>query len=302
MISGQLPSYPDKDKNAINRSMRRKHLTERFFYVLLLFITMIVVAFVVGIIIYLIVKGSGAITWQFLSQKPTSGMRSGGIFPAIVGTLYLVIGTIIISLPMGILSAIYLNEYAAKNRLTRAIRLSIVNMAGVPSVVFGLFGLAFFVIILKFGRSILAGSLTLAFLVLPVIITATEEALKNVPNTYRQASFALGATKWQTIIKVVLPQALPGIITGSVIGIGRAAGETAPILFTVAAFSQPNLPHSIFSQVMALPFHLYALATQITNPPEDKQWGTALVLLFIVLLFALTGSVIRTRARLRRKE
>ncbi len=283
-------------------TMVRKNLTQKFFYTILLIITLIVVAFVFGIIIYLIVKGAGAINWEFLSQKPRAGMREGGIFPAILGTLCLIIGTIIISLPIGILAAIYLNEYARKNRLTRIIRLSIVNMAGVPSVVFGLFGLAFFVILLQFGKSILAGSLTLAFLILPVIITASEEALKAVPDTYRHASLALGASKWQTIIKVILPQALPGIITGSVIGIGRAAGETAPIMFTVAAFSQPNLPESIFSQVMALPFHLYSLATQVTNPPEDKQWGTALVLLMLVLFFAVIGTALRTRARLRRKE
>ena len=289
-------------KAAISKDMRKKYITEKFFYCLLFFITMIVVAFVLGIIIYLIVKGSGAINWEFLSQKPREGMKAGGIFPAIIGTIYLIIGTIIISLPIGIFSAIYLNEYAARNKFTRIIRLSIVNMAGVPSVVFGLFGLAFFVLLLKFGKSILAGSLTLAFLILPVIITTTEEALKAVPATYRQASMALGASKWQTITKIILPQALPGIITGAVLGIGRAAGETAPIMFTVAAFSQPNLPHSIFSQVMALPYHLYALATQVTNPPEDKQWGTALVLLMIVLFFAIIGTSIRTRARLRKKE
>ena len=289
-------------KATISKGMRKKHITEKFFYFLLLFITMIVVAFVLGIIIYLIVKGSGAINWEFLSQKPREGMKAGGIFPAIIGTIYLIIGTIIISLPIGIFSAIYLNEYATRNKFTRIIRLSIVNMAGVPSVVFGLFGLAFFVLLLKFGKSILAGSLTLAFLILPVIITTTEEALKAVPGTYRQASMALGASKWQTITKIILPQALPGIITGAVLGIGRAAGETAPIMFTVAAFSQPNLPHSIFSQVMALPYHLYALATQVTNPPEDKQWGTALVLLIIVLFFAIIGTSIRTRARLRKKE
>jgi phosphate transport system permease protein len=292
----------DKYNSVAGISMKRKYITQKFFYGLLLFVTLIVVAFVLGIIIYLVVKGAGAINWEFLSQKPKNGMREGGIFPAILGTLYLIMGTLIVSLPIGIFSAIYLSEYARKNALTRIIRLSIVNMAGVPSVVFGLFGLGFFVIFLKFGRSILAGSLTLAFLVLPVIITATEEAIKTVPDTYRQASLALGATKWQTIIKIILPQALPGIITGSVLGIGRAAGETAPIMFTVAAFSQPNLPNSIFSQVMALPFHLYALATQITNPPEDKQWGTALVLLMLVLFFAIIGTAIRTRARLRKKE
>jgi len=212
------------------------------------------------------------------------------------------IGTFLFSLPVGVLAAIYINEYASKNRLTRIIRLSIINMSGVPSVVYGLFGMGFFVIMLKFGRSILAGSLTLALLILPVIITATEEALKTVPDSYRHASLALGATRWQTIVKVVLPPALPGIITGSVIGIGRAAGETAPIMFTVAAFSQPNLPDSIFSQVMALPYHLYVLATQLTDAPEDMQWGTALVLLMVVLIFAVAGTAIRTRFRLMRKE
>jgi len=280
--------------------MNKKYLTQKVFYILLLFLTIIVVSFVLGIIIYLIVKGAGALSWEFISQKPKSGMRAGGIFPVILGTLYLVLGTLILSMPMGILSAIYLNEYARKTRITRVIRMSIINMAGVPSVVYGLFGLGFFVIFLGFGRSILAGSLTLAFLILPVIITASEEALKSVPDTYRHASMALGATRWQTITKVVLPQALPGIITGSVIGIGRAAGETAPIIFTVAAFSQPNLPNSIFSQVMALPYHLYVLATQLTDTPEDMQWGTALVLLLLVLLFAGAGSLVRARARLRR--
>jgi phosphate transport system permease protein len=287
---------------SIEISRGKKKRTERFFYFLLLFVTVIVLAFVFGIIIYLIIKGSGAINWEFISQAPREGMREGGIFPAILGTFYLIIGTLVFSLPIGIFAAVYLNEYAGKNRLTRLIRLSVVNMSGVPSVVYGLFGLGFFVIFLRFGKSILAGSLTLAFLILPVIITTTEEALKAVPDTYRHASLALGATKWQTIIRVVLPQALPGIITGSVLGIGRAAGETAPIIFTVAAFSQPNLPDSIFSQVMALPYHLYALVTQITDSPEDKQWGTALVLLMVVLLFAIAGTAVRTRFRLMRKE
>jgi phosphate transport system permease protein len=283
-------------------SKKRKIFVEKASYIFLLFLTLIVVAFVIGIVAYLIVKGSGAINWEFISQRPGAGMREGGILPAILGTLYLMIGTFLFSLPVGVLAAIYINEYASKNRLTRIIRLSIINMSGVPSVVYGLFGMGFFVIMLKFGRSILAGSLTLALLILPVIITATEEALKTVPDSYRHASLALGATRWQTIVKVVLPPALPGIITGSVIGIGRAAGETAPIMFTVAAFSQPNLPDSIFSQVMALPYHLYVLATQLTDAPEDMQWGTALVLLMVVLIFAVAGTAIRTRFRLMRKE
>ena len=280
--------------------MKKRYFIEKFFHVLLLISTLVVIAYVLGIIFYLIIKGSSALSWEFISQSPKTGMREGGIFPIILGTLYLIIGTLIFSMPVGILSAIYLNEYARKTKLTRIIRLSIVNMSGVPSVVYGLFGLGFFVLFLKFGRSILAGSLTLAFLILPVIITATEEALKSVPDSYRHASLALGATKWQTIIKVTLPQALPGIITGTLIGVGRAAGETAPIIFTVAAFSQPNLPNSIFSQVMALPYHLYVLATQITDVPEDMQWGTALVLLILILFFAIIGTIFRTRSRLRR--
>ncbi len=263
---------------------------------------LVVVAFVFGIVIYLIVRGAGAITWEFLTSKPSGGMREGGISTVIVGTLSLVMGTLIFSLPTGVLAAIYLNEYAKQNRFTRIIRLSIINMAGVPSVVFGLFGLGFFVLFLNFGRSILAGSLTLALLILPVIITSTEEALKAVPDTYRHASLALGATKWQTIVKIIMPQAIPGIMTGVVLGVGRAAGETAPILFTAAAFFQPNMPNSIFDQVMALPYHLYVLVTQVSNAPDDKKWGTALVLLIIVLFFSVIGTVIRTRARLRRQS
>jgi len=282
--------------------MKKRILQQRISYIVFLLITLVVVMFVFGIIFYLIYKGASSLSWEFLTKFPSNGMREGGILPAIIGTLYLVIGTIIFALPIGVFAAIYINEYAPKSRFTRIVRLSIINMAGVPSVVYGLFGLGFFVLFLQFGKSILAGSLTLALMILPVIITSTEEALKSVPDTYRQASLALGATKWQTISKVVLPQAMPGIITGSVIGIGRAAGETAPIIFTVAAFSQPGLPNSIFSQVMALPYHLYVLATQVTNAPQDKQWGTALVLLIIVLLFSAVGSLIRVRQRLRKKE
>jgi len=281
--------------------MRKRIFIQKFFYILLLLTTFIVVIFVFGIIIYLIVKGGKAISWEFLSEKPSNGMREGGILPAIIGTLYLVLGTLIFSLPIGIFSAIYLNEYANKNRLTRVIRLSIVNMAGVPSVIFGLFGLGFFVIFLGLGRSIISGSLTLALLILPIVITSAEEALKNVPDTYRNASLALGATKWQTITRIILPQALPGIITGAVLGIGRAAGETAPILFTVAVFYQPNLPKSIFNQAMALPYHLFALITQVADAPEDKKWGTALVLLILVLFFSVIAAVIRTRLRMKKR-
>ncbi len=281
-------------------NLKSRYVKQKIWHGILLFITGIVVAFVFGIVIYLFIKGSSTLSWEFISTHPDQGMRSGGILPAILGTLYLVGGTIIFSLPVGILSAIYLNEYAAKNRLTRMIRLSIVNVAGVPSIVFGLFGLGFFVIILNFGKSLLAGSLTLSILILPVVITSSEEALKAVPNEYREASLALGATKWQTITKVVLPQALPGIITGSVISVGRAAGETAPILFTVAVYSMRSLPNSIFSEAMVLPYHLYVIATQIPNAPVDMQWGTALVLLLLVMVFAIVGSGIRAWSRVRK--
>lgn len=282
--------------------MKKRYAIQKFYYLLLLVITLIVIAFVFGIIFYLIFKGAKAISWNFISEFPENGMREGGILPAIVGTLYLIIGTILFALPIGIFAAIYINEYSAKNKFSRMLRLSIINMSGVPSIVYGLFGLGFFVMFLKFGKSILAGSFTLALMILPVIITSTEEALKAVPDTLRHASLALGASKWQTVLKVVLPQALPGIITGSVIGIGRAAGETAPIIFTVAAFSQPGLPRSVFDQVMALPYHLYVLATQVTNPPQDIQWGTALILLILVLIFSVTGSIIRLRQRLKKRD
>ncbi|MFO7929153.1 MAG: phosphate ABC transporter permease PstA [Candidatus Humimicrobiaceae bacterium] len=280
--------------------MRNRYRKQKIWYGILLSMTAIVIAFVFGIVAYLIIKGGSTLSWEFIFTHPDTGMRSGGIFPAILGTLYLVLGTIIFSLPIGVLAAIYLNEYAKKNRLTRMIRLSIVNVAGVPSIVFGLFGLGFFVILLNFGKSLLAGSLTLALLILPVVITSSEEALKAVPNEFREASLALGATKWQTIIKVVLPQALPGIITGSVISVGRAAGETAPILFTVAVYSMRGLPNSIFSEAMVLPYHLYVIATQIPNAPVDMQWGTALMLMILVLIFAAIGSGIRSWSRMKR--
>lgn len=248
----------------------------------------------------LVARGISALTPEFLFAFPTNGMRSGGIFPAIVGTLYLVVGTIVFSVPLGVLAAIYLSEYAKPNALTRLIRLSIVNLAGVPSIVYGLFGFGVFVLLLRFGASLLSGSLTLALLVLPVIIVAAEEALRSVPQTFREASLALGATKWQTVRRVVLPNALSGIITGMVIAIGRAAGETAPILFTVAAFFLPHLPRSVFDQAMALPYHLYIMSTQVPNVPPRIQWGTALTLLIIVLGMNLIAAVIRGRFRRRR--
>jgi phosphate transport system permease protein len=253
------------------------------------------------IIYFLVANGWRAINWTFLTQAPTDSMTKGGILPCIVGTLCLSIGAIAAALPIGAASAVYLHEYARPGRLMRVIRLGINNLAGVPSVVFGLFGLAFFVTWLKFGISILSGALTLGALTLPVIIGATEEALRAVPQTYREASLALGATKWQTIYRVVLPAALPGILTGAILGISRAAGETAPIMFTAAVFFTPHLPTSILDKIMALPYHIYVLATAGTEIEQTRhlQYGTALVL--IILVLGMNFFAILYRARLRRR-
>jgi phosphate transport system permease protein len=267
-----------------------------------LFLATLLIVVPVGLIVAIIIqKGWPAISWQFLSDMPRQGMRAGGIFPAIVGTLYLVAGAIIFSLPIGLLAAIYLSEYSKDNMLTRVIKLAIVNLAGVPSVVYGLFGLALFVVFLKFGASILSGSLTLGIMILPVIITASREALESVPQSFREVSLSLGASKWQTIRHIVLPNAIPGILTGTILGLGRAAGETAPILFTVAAFYLPQLPDSIFDQAMALPYHLYVISTQVPNVDEKIRYGTAFVLLAIVLFMNLVAIIIRYRFRRKKK-
>lgn len=252
------------------------------------------------ILFFMVWNGLGAINWEFLTEVPRDSMTKGGIFPCIVGTLCLSIGAILVALPIGIASAIYLNEYARPGKLLRVIRLCINNLAGVPSVVFGLFGLGFFVVYLDMGVSIVAGALTLGALTLPVIIGATEEALKTVPDTYREASLGLGATKWQTIYRVVLPAALPGILTGAILGISRAAGETAPIMFTAAVFFSPEKwPSSVFSEIMALPYHIYVLATAGTEIEATRplQYGTSLVLIGLVLGMNLLAIVWRSRLR-----
>jgi len=255
------------------------------------------------IVLDIVVRGLPALSWEFVSGFPRRSGAEGGILPAIVGTSLLVFFTILFALPLGTATAIYLSEYARQGRFTRTIRLAIVTLAGVPSIVFGLFGLGLFVIFLGFGASILAGSLTLACMILPTIIVASEEALQAVPREMREGALALGATKWQTIWKNVLPYAIPGMVTGSLLGIGRAAGETAPILLTVAAFYLPRLPTSLFDQVMALPYHLYILATQ--HPEGEKvrpmQYGTAFVLLALVLGVSLGAILWRMRLRKRRR-
>ncbi len=263
-------------------------------------ITAIVVIPVLLILGVVFVKGISVIDWNFLTTEPTNGLREGGVFPAIVGTLILVVGAVAWSVPFGIATAIYLVEYSPRSRAANWIRLAILNLAGVPSVVYGLFGLGVFVIALKFGASILAGTLTLALMNLPVIVTSTAEALKAVPDRFREASLALGASKWQTTRHVVLPNSIQGILTGIILEISRAGGETAPILFTVAAFYLPRLPQSIFDQVMALPMHLFAISTQVPNVGLDVRYAVALTLLFLVL--GVNGIAIFMRAKIRKNR
>ena len=254
---------------------------------------------VVLILGYIIFTGVPAISWNFLSQAPKDGMRAGGILPAIIGSLYLTLGTIVVSVPFGILTGVYLVEYSKDNWIRRTINLTIVNLAGIPSIIYGLFGMAFFVIYMKMGASILAGSLTLGIMCLPVIITATRESLLAVPNHLREASLALGATKWETIWKVILPAGSPGILTGVILSISRAAGETAPIMFTVAAFYLPFLPESIWDQAMTLPYHLYVISTQVPNMPKANMDGTLFVLVAITVGFNVLGAYVRTKFKQR---
>jgi phosphate transport system permease protein len=248
-------------------------------------------------------KGGGAISWEFLSQAPRKGMTQGGIFPAIFGTFLVTLITAVLAVPLGMCAAIYLNEYAPQGRLTRIIRLSIRNLSGVPSIVYGLFGVILFVNIMRFGTSVLSAGLTLGLMTLPWTITASEEALKTVPNAYREGALALGATKWQSIRTNVLPYAVPGMLTGTVLGLARAAGETAPILFTGAAFFLPYLPKSAGDQFMALPYHLYIMATQHHQIEQVRPiaYGTALVLIVLVLGMNMTAVVIRYRLRRKRR-
>ena len=250
---------------------------------------------VVLIVIYIILKGVPSLSWKFLVSSPTDGMRAGGIFPAIVGSVLLTIGTIAVSVPFGILTGIFLVEYSKDNIVRRVINLTIVNLAGIPSIIYGLFGMSLFVIFLQFGSSIISGALTLGIMCLPVIITATREALLAIPKDLREASLALGATKWETTWKIILPTALPGILTGIILSISRAAGETAPIMFTVAAFYLPFLPMSVWDQVMALPYHLYVIATQVPNMPEDIMNGTVFVIVVLTVGFNLLGAFLRKK-------
>ncbi|MCL4272783.1 MAG: phosphate ABC transporter permease PstA [Anaerolineales bacterium] len=280
---------------------RNRHLVQRLGFTAITLVAVMTVIPIVGVIIFIVYQGGSAISLEFLTGFPREGMREGGILPAIIGTLYLTIGTAVFSVPLGIAAAIYLSEYAKDNRATRLIRLAIINLAGIPSVVYGLFGLGLFVLFLQFGTSILAASLTLSIMTLPVIISTAEEALRSVPQSFRTVSISLGATRWQTIRRIVLKEALPGILTGVILGLERAAGETAPILFTGAAFFLPRLPGSPFDATMALPYHLFVISTQVPEMPIQIQYGTALVLLVFVLTMNVIATVIRSRARARRQ-
>lgn len=279
----------------------RRQQTQKLAVAVLTGVSAIVIIPIVLVVVFMLVNGAGVINWDFISEAPRDGMTQGGVMPAILGTVILTLGTAIAAIPLAIGAAIYLAEYSSDNRLTRTIRLAIVNLAGIPSIVYGLFGLGAFVLFLNFGTSILAGSLTLGLMTLPVVISTAEEAILSVPQEFRVVSFSLGATRWQTIRHQVLPHALPGIITGVILGLGRAAGETAPILFTVAAFYLPELPKSIFDQTMALPYHLYVIATQVPGMPLGIQYGTAFILLLIVLSLTLIATIIRTTIRRRRE-
>ena len=244
---------------------------------------------------FIFIKGIGVVNWDFITKMPEDGMTKGGIFPAIIGTLCLIVGSMLFAFPIGVMSGIYIFEYTKDSYYRKFVQLMTANLAGVPSIIFGLFGMALFVNKLGFGDSILAGSLTLGLLALPVIIRTTEEALKAIDDSYREASYALGGSKLQTIRRVTLPMALPNIITGLILSIGRVSGETAPILFTVAAYFLPKLPTSIFDQVMALPYHLYVISTSGTNITESRgmAYGTAVILILIVLILNIIANIIR---------
>jgi len=275
----------------------QKRATQSLIFFLFRGMSLVVVAILFWIIGFIVIRGLGVISWEFLTTGPTEGMTTGGIFPAIVGTFYLIIGSMLVAFPVGVMSGIYMSEYASNKYFVKIIRVMTNNLGGIPSIVFGLFGMSLFVNKLHFGDSILAGSLTLGLLALPLIIRVTEEALKSVPDNYRKGSLALGATKLQTVRKVVLPAAFPNIMTGLILSIGRVSGETAPILFTAAAYFLPHLPNSIFSQVMALPYHLYVIATSGTDLEATRPmaYGTALVLIVIVLIMNLTANFIRKK-------
>ncbi|TDE06486.1 phosphate ABC transporter permease PstA [Flavobacterium hiemivividum] len=278
-----------------NNLAKKKRRSQKIAFGIFTATSYAIVGLLFVILAFIVINGIGVISWEFISAMPENGMTEGGIFPAIVGTLCLVLVSMVFAFPVGVLAAIYMNEYVKDGWPKKIIKQMTNNLAGVPSIVFGLFGMALFVNKLEFGDSILAGGLTLGLLVLPVIIRTTEESLKAVDDTFRQASLGLGASKWETTSKIVFPIAFPNIITGLILSIGRVSGETAPILFTVAAYFLPKLPTSIFDQAMALPYHLYVIATSGTNIEKSRAmaYGTALILIIIVLISNLLANALR---------
>jgi len=286
------------EATAVNR---RNEKVEWLFKMLFLLMTILLVIPVVIIMTVLAVKGHGAISWEFLTAPPTNGMTSGGILPALVGTVWLVGVALVASVPLGVAAAIYLSEYAPDNWLTRVINLAIINLAGVPSIVHALFGVGAFVIFFRFGTSILAASLTLAIMTLPVVIVATRESLQAVPRAFREACWNMGATRWQTIRRVVLPNAVSGILTGIILEVSRTAGETAPIMFTGAAFFLPFLPQGVLDQTMAMSLHLYVISTQVPGVPEELPYGVALVLISMVLVMNALSIAFRVYLRGKKK-
>ena len=275
--------------------------TQRLYFVLFGIMTMLLVLPVLIILTTLVVKGGPALSIDFLFTKPTNGMTAGGIFPALLGTIWLVLVALLFSVPLGVAAAIYLSEYAPENVFTRIINLAIINLAGVPSIVHALFGVGAFVIFFRFGTSILAASLTLGVMTLPVVIVATRESLQSVPQAFREACWNMGATRWQTIRRVVLPNAVTGILTGIILEVSRTAGETAPIMFTGAAFFLPFLPQGVLDQTMALSLHLFVVSTQVPNMPEHLPFGVALVLIGIVLIMNSLSIALRMYLRGKKK-
>jgi len=286
------------EATALNRRNARRQKLFRLGLGAMTGLLILPVALILGTLIY---KGAPVISFEFLFSSPTNGMTAGGIFPALLGTVLLVVVALLASVPLGVAAAIYLSEYAPDNWFTRAINLAIINLAGVPSIVHALFGVGAFVIFFRFGTSILAASLTLAIMTLPVVIVATRESLQAVPMAFREACWNMGATRWQTIRRVVLPNAITGILTGVILEVSRTAGETAPIMFTGAAFFLPLLPQSVFDQTMALSLHLFVVSTQVPGMPEQLPFGVALVLISMVLLMNSLSIALRMYLRGKKK-
>lgn len=286
----------DSEKRLQAGNHRRKIVAEKVAFSVFRALSAFIVTILIVLLTFITIKGAGVMSWDFITTPPSDGMKGGGIWPAIVGTFYLMVGSALFAFPLGVMSGIYMHEYAKSGKIVRFIRMMTNNLAGIPSIVFGLFGMSLFVNFFGFGDSILAGSLTLGLLALPLVIRTTEEALKAIPDSFREGSLALGATKLQTISKVILPMAMPNIITGLILAVGRVSGETAPILFTCAAYFLPQLPSGVLDQCMALPYHLYVLATSGTDMERQIPiaYGTALTLVIIVLAVNLLANALRT--------